>query len=73
MVFIEHKISQYVFGSNSERSLYMIDWLTANGATIVITLIIIVLALAAMRSMHRQKKKGGGCNGNCGSCGGCHH
>lgn len=51
----------------------MIGWLAANGATIVISLIIIALAFAAMRSMHRQKKKGGCCNGNCGSCGGCRH
>lgn len=51
----------------------MIAWLAANGATIVISLIIAALAFAAVRSMHKQKKKGG-CSGNCGSCsGGCHH
>lgn len=41
------------------------------GNLIVIAILGLVVVLAA-RYLYKKNKKGGGCNGNCGSCGGCH-
>ena len=50
----------------------MLEWLSNNLSTIVITLVLIVICGAIIRSMIRDKKSGkSSCGGNCGSCGGC--
>lgn len=41
------------------------------GNVIVLAVLAIVVALA-VRSLWRFHKSGGHCNGDCGSCGGCH-
>lgn len=41
------------------------------GNIIVIAVLIAVVVLA-VRSLWKSRKSGGGCNGDCGSCRGCH-
>lgn len=41
------------------------------GDIIVIAVLALVISLAA-RSLWKSHKSGGHCNGDCGSCGGCH-
>ncbi|MDD3222439.1 MAG: FeoB-associated Cys-rich membrane protein [Lachnospiraceae bacterium] len=40
--------------------------------TILVGAAVIVIAGMAARSIYRDKKAGKGCNGNCGTCKGCH-
>lgn len=42
------------------------------GNGIVIAVLVVVVALA-VRSLWKSHKSGGHCNGDCSSCGGCHH
>ncbi len=41
------------------------------GKVIALAILAVVVFFAA-RSVYRSHKKGGGCNGDCGHCGGCH-
>lgn len=55
----------------------MIEFLTANLATIVISIVLIAVVALIIRGMIRDKKAGklcSGCSGGCGCCGGsgCH-
>lgn len=45
----------------------MFAWLTANGSTIIISMILLLLMVLAGRKVLKNK---GGCS--CGHCGGCH-
>ena len=40
--------------------------------TLIVLAILGVIVFFSARSLYRQHKNGGGCNGNCGSCKGCH-
>ncbi|WP_026890870.1 FeoB-associated Cys-rich membrane protein [Lacrimispora aerotolerans] len=46
----------------------MLLWLSANGSTIIISLILIVLVYLAGKKLTKQK---GNCCGNCSGCSGC--
>ena len=54
----------------------MAEWLTANGATVLVALLVAVLAGAAVYVLRRDKKRGksscGGCCGSCAMAGKCH-
>ena len=39
---------------------------------IVVVLVLAGVAALAVRSLWKSRKSGGGCNGDCGSCRGCH-
>ncbi|HIT02206.1 MAG TPA: FeoB-associated Cys-rich membrane protein [Firmicutes bacterium] len=41
------------------------------GTVIVVAVLVGIAALAA-RALIKQRKRGGGCDGDCGHCGGCH-
>ena len=52
----------------------MFEWLAANLATIIVSLVILAAVVLVIRKMIRDKKRGkGGCSwgGDCGSCGAC--
>lgn len=52
----------------------MLEWLMANLATIVVTVIIAVAVAAILVYMYREKKKGHhSCGGNCAGCTACSH
>lgn len=56
----------------------MLNWLTANIGTIIITLVLIGVVTAVILFLRRNKKKGKStvCGGNCGHCpmgSSCHH
>ena len=44
--------------------------LAGNGIALLMLAAVVGLAV---RSLWRAHKSGGHCNGDCGSCGGCHH
>ena len=47
----------------------MINWMTANIGTIIITLVLIGIVAAVILVMRRDKKEGkSACGGNCGHC-----
>ena len=54
----------------------MIEWLVANGATVLVALLIAALAALAVYVLRRDKKRGrSSCGGSCGACpmaGACH-
>ena len=53
----------------------MFEWLAANLATIVVSLIVLAIVSLVVWKMVRDKKRGKGgcsCGGDCGACGGCH-
>ncbi|MDD6320358.1 MAG: FeoB-associated Cys-rich membrane protein [Oscillospiraceae bacterium] len=55
----------------------MLDWLSANIGTIIITLVLIAIVAAIIFVIRRDKKNGkSACGGNCGHCPmgtSCHH
>lgn len=40
--------------------------------TALVVLVLAAAVLLAVRSLWKRHKSGGGCNGDCGSCRGCH-
>ena len=53
----------------------MLEWLTANAATIIISLVLLAAVCLIVRKLVKDKRSGKGgcsCGGNCGSCGVCH-
>ena len=56
----------------------MFEWLAANLATIIVSLVILAAVVLVIRKMIRDKRQGkGGCScggscGTCGACGACH-
>lgn len=54
----------------------MMNWIAANAATIIISLVLLVLTGLAIRSVYKNRGGcscgvKGGCSGQCGGCGGC--
>lgn len=50
----------------------MLQWISANIGTILISLVLLAVVALIIRSMMRDKKQGkSSCGGNCASCGGC--
>ena len=52
----------------------MLQWLSSNLSTIVISLLLLAVVFLIVRYLIRQHKQGKhSCGGNCGACGGCAH
>lgn len=52
----------------------MLQWLSSNLFTIVISLLLLAVVFLIVRYLIRQHKQGKhSCGGNCGACGGCTH
>ncbi len=52
----------------------MLEWLAANAATIVISLVILAIVCLIVWKLVKDKRAGKGgcsCGGDCGSCGAC--
>lgn len=50
----------------------MLQWISANIGTILISLVLLAVVALIIRSMVHDKKQGkSSCGGNCASCGGC--
>ena len=50
----------------------MLQWISANIGTILISLVLLAVVALIIRSMVNDKKQGkSSCGGNCASCGGC--
>ena len=50
----------------------MLQWLSSNLSTIVISLLLLAVVFLIVRYLIRQHKQGKhSCGGNCGACGGC--
>ena len=50
----------------------MLQWISTNIGTILISLLLLAAVALIIRSMMRDKKQGkSSCGGNCASCGGC--
>lgn len=53
----------------------MLEWLAANAATIIISLVLLAAVCLIVRKLVKDKRSGKGgcsCGGNCASCGVCH-
>lgn len=51
----------------------MLSWITANLATIIISILLIAIVCIIIAKMVNDKKQGKtSCGGDCGSCGACH-
>ena len=59
-----------------KESVKMLDWITENLSTIVVSLILVLVVAAIIRKLVRDKKKGkSSCGCNCAHCamaGSCH-
>ena len=42
-------------------------------ANAIVLIVLAVIVFFAVRSLYRKHKNGGGCNGDCGNCGGNHN
>lgn len=50
----------------------MLQWISANIGTILISLVLLAVVALIIRSMVHDKKQGkSSCGGNCANCGGC--
>ena len=53
----------------------MLEWLAANAATIIISLVLLAVVCLIVWKLVKDKRSGKGgcsCGGNCASCGVCH-
>ncbi len=48
----------------------MLDWISANGGTLAVLLVLLIVVGLCLRSL-RRKKSACSCGGNCSACGAC--